>query len=147
MNRIRQVFARDAEGPPSMSLRGGNALDCYEDVPEFDDAIDIPSDIYLERYAWGVDHLDPESYRYYLPYFLDYALRHGKRGSILIDCILQSLRPPDRTPVRFASFSNDQREAVVAFLEHMAVQEGSIWQSRAQQVLEEYWAPEALYRE
>ncbi len=146
MNRIRQAFARDAEGLPSMSLRGGNAVDSFEAIPEFDDAIDIPSDIYLERYAWGIDHLNPESYRYYLPYFMDYALRHGQRGSILIDCILQSLRPPDRVPARFATLSSEQEEAVCAFLEHMTLQDGPIWQSRARQVLEEYWAPEALYR-
>lgn len=61
-----------------MSLRGGAAIDDNHTAPQFDAEVDRPAPEYLEKYYWGIPHLDA------------------------------SLRPPDRDPPRFASLTADQ---------------------------------------
>ena len=61
--------------------------------------------------------------------------------------MLSSLRPPDREPPRLGSISLEQEAVVVEFLDLLAFGERSAYQDFAMQVLEEYWVPNALYRE
>lgn len=138
-----------------MSLRAGNALDDYAAPPPYDPVLDAPGDAYFERYRWGLAHLDPVSWRYYLPRLMDHARRHvhashdgepNDEACQLVEDLLWSLRPPDRDPPRLASLSPEEEAAVTAFLEELAFGVNSPWAEFAAQVLEEYWTPGALYR-
>lgn len=140
------AFAQDVAATPSVTLRAGNDLDDYKQPSPYDAVADAISDAYLERYPWGIGYLDAASWRHYLPYLIDYALRHLQDGGLVIDSLLFSLRPPDREPPRLASLSQRQEALVTQFLEILAFEESSPYQKFACQVLEEWWIPNALYR-
>jgi len=140
------AFAKDAASSPRITLRGGEALDSYEDPPLFDPALDEVTDTHLERYSGGLTFLDAASWRHYLPHLIGYAVRHLGQFTDVCDALLNSLRPPDREPPRLASLTLDQERAVTAFLELLAFSESSAHQAFACQVLEEWWIPGALYR-
>lgn len=146
IDRAMRAFEDDIRSLPSITLRGGNALDEYSEPPPFDPAIDHHSADYLERYWWGIAHLDPSSWRHYLPFLMQYALEHRADGDMVIDSLLMALRPPDREPPRLASLNAAQESAVTLFLENLAFGEASPFQEMACQVLEEWWVPGALYR-
>lgn len=132
---------------PPMSLRGGYACDQYREPPAFDAELDRPTPEYLERYYWGIAHLDAESWRYYLPIFIEHALRNiANPGSMAVDAFLASLRPPDREPPRLESLSAEEEAEVIRLLDRLAFGDDSAWKSPAITALEEYWAPGALYR-
>ncbi|MGH7493988.1 MAG: DUF6714 family protein [bacterium] len=149
--RTLELFHADIEIVPPMTLRGGDAVDRYTNPPRYDPVVDGPTDGYLEQYAAsGLAHLDAASWRHYLPRLIDYALRHLQSeppGTMAIDALLWSLRPPDREPPRLGSLSMEQEAVIAAFLETLAFGEGSAYQDFAMQILEEYWIPNALYRE
>lgn len=142
----RNTTSRVAEGP-IMSLRGGAAIDDNHTAPPFDFEVDRASPEYLEKYYWGISHLDAVSWRYYLPILTEHTLRNfATSESNAVDAFLASLRPPDRDPPRFTSLTTDQERAVVAMLDTLAFDEASKWKSQAMLALEEFWAPGALYK-
>jgi len=142
----RAAFS-STDSRPRMTLRGGDAVDGYAEPPDFDPALDEPTDDYLEKFHWGVTYLDPESWRFYFPTLSDYAVRHCSDGSsMVIDALLSSLRPPEKDPPRFSVLTPEQEGAIVDFLDFMAFSEESDFKEDAMQVLEEYWTPNALYR-
>jgi len=141
----RPVRNTDVIAPP-MTLRGGNAVDGYDTAPPFDAELDRPTPEYLEKYFWGIAHLDPVSWRYYLPILANYALTNVSNASNAVDAFLASLRPPDREPPRLGSLSKEQESVVIALLDRLAFDPESVWTSQAMTALEEYWAPGALYR-
>jgi hypothetical protein len=145
------LFRADVEAVPPVTLRGGDALDGYAHPPNYDAAVDDPTDAYLEKFAFsGLAHLDAASWRHYLPRLIDYALRHLRSNgpaAMAVEGLLWSLRPPDRQPPRLGSCTAEQQEVIVAFLETLAFDRDSAHQDFALQVLEEYWIPNALYRE
>jgi len=140
------AFAGDLRAPPAITLRGGNSIDDYREPEAFDAVVDAVSDSYFERHWWGIAHLDPQSWRYYLPHLIEYSLRHRREATMVIDALLSSLRPPDRQPPRLGSLSAGQESAVSAFLDIMAFDDASAHQALARTALEEWWAPGALYR-
>ena len=144
--RAFEVFVGDLRATLAVTLRGGNSLDEYKEPEAFDAVVDAVSDSYFDRYWWGIAHLDPQSWRHYLPYLIEYCLRHRGEGSMVIDAFLSSLRPPDRQPPRLASLSVEQESVVSAFLDIMAFDDVSVHQELARTALEEWWAPGALYR-
>lgn len=132
---------------PAMSLRGGNAVDDHAAMPPFDTVLDQITPEYFEMYFWGIHHLDTESWRFYLPHLLRYALDNiANPDSNAIDTFLYSLRPPDRTPPRFGALTSAEETAIVATLDQLAFSEESVWKEPAMIALEEYWAPGANYR-
>jgi len=149
--RAFDAFKADVEAVPPITLRGGDALDSYDEPPPYDAAIDEPTDDYLETFAFnGLNFLDPPSWRHYLPRLIDYALRNiasNAPGTMAIDGLLWSLRPPDRDPPRLASLTRDQEEVVVAALDQLAFSDDSVYRKDAMQVMEEWWIPGALYRQ
>jgi hypothetical protein len=147
-DRVRAAFRADAAADPAMTLRGGAAVDSYDEAPGFDPDLDQPTDAYLEAYAYfALPHLDPASWRHYLPALIDYALQHlGPPGSMVTEGLLASLRPPDREPPRLGSLSAEQEAVIVATLDVLAFDARSLDRDFALQVLEEYWVPNALYR-
>src|SRR5215510_14481685 len=115
------VYRADADAVPAMTPRGGVAVDGYDEPPPHDAELDEPTDAYLEQYAFGgVTYLDAASWRHYLPRLIDYALRHvGSRapGTMAIDALLWSLRPPDRQPPRLGSLTAPQEAVIVSVLD------------------------------
>ena len=148
--RAYEVLRSDVDAIPATTLRGGSAVSGYDAPPPYDPDIDAPTDSYLETYAFdGVGFLDASSWRHYLPRLIDYALRNiGSRtaGSMAIEGLLNSLRPPDRTPPRLGSLTKEQEGVIVAVLDQLAFSQDSAYQPFAMQVMEEWWIPHALYR-
>lgn len=148
---IERAIARafgPREGAPATSLRGGAALDVYDPAPPFDPALDAVSDAYLEAHSCGLAHLDADSWLHYLPLVLCAALaRAGEVGSMLVEHVVWSLRPPDRDPPRLARLTPEQEAVVAEALEYLAFHPESRNQQLALQVLEEYWIPGASYRQ
>jgi len=150
IKRAYAAFGADVAAHPAITLRGGNALDSYDSPPPFDPAIDDPTDAYLETYAFnGLAFLDPPSWRHYLPRLIDYALKNiasNAPGTMAIEGLLWSLRPPDREPPRLGSLTREQEDIVVAALDQLAFSDDSVYRKDAMQVMEEWWIPGALYR-
>ena len=150
IKRAYAAFGADVAANPAITLRGGNALDSYDSPPPFDPAIDDPTDAYLETYAFnGLAFLDPPSWRHYLPRLIDYALKNiasNAPGTMAIEGLLWSLRPPDREPPRLGSLTREQEDIVVAALDQLAFSDDSVYRKDAMQVMEEWWIPGALYR-
>ena len=146
VEEAQTVFAEEACSHPLMSLRAGNAADSYETQPPYSELEDRLSDEYLETNYWGIAHLDPQSFKHYLPALIEYSLRNIKQGSNLVDTLLFNLRPPDREPPRLAAMSPAQEALLVKFLDALAFSEESVFRAEASIALEEWWAPGALYR-
>jgi len=142
------AFRADADAAPPLTLRGGNAVDSYDDAEPFDDARDEPTDAYIEAYAfWALGYLDARSWRHYLPRLISYAFRRPDDSAMAVEALIRSLRPPDRYPPRLASLTAEQETVVVAFLETLALGDASGHvQDDAQQALEEWWLPGARHR-
>ncbi|MDP9123809.1 MAG: hypothetical protein M3N82_04305 [Pseudomonadota bacterium] len=144
---IADIFAAfSAEGSafPPMTLRGGDALDLSKPAPPFDVLVDAISDEYLEAHPWGSGYLDATSWRHYLPFMMEYALRHITEASDVADALLTSLRPPDRDPPRLGSLTKAQETAVLRFLDVMAYNADSASMDLAAVVLSEWWTPGAI---
>ena len=144
---IADIFAAfSAEGTafPPMTLRGGDALDLNKPAPPFDVLVDAISDEYLEAHPWGSGWLDAASWRHYLPFMMEYALRHVTETSDVTDALLTSLRPPERTPPRLGSLTKAQETAVLRFLDVMAYNAESASRDLAAVVLSEWWTPDAI---
>jgi len=145
--RAREAFRADALSVPQMTLRGGYAVDGYDVAPPLDPVLDALTDAYLEAYTfWGLAYLDPGSWRHYLTCLIDYAFRHMDDPGMAVEGLIHNLRPPDREPPRLASLTSEQESVIVAFLEEVAFSDDSANRDFAQQVLEEWWLPDALYR-
>ena len=147
---IADIFAAfSAEGTafPPMTLRGGDALDLGKEALPFDVLVDAISDDYLEAHPWGSGYLDATSWRHYLPFMMEYALRHVDEPSDVTDALLTSFRPPDRTPPRLGSLTKPQETAVLRFLDVLAYSEQSASRDLATIVLSEWWTPDAIPKE
>lgn len=148
VRRAFQAFRADAETLPPLSLRGGNAVDDYDEAQPFDAALDEPTDAYIEAYTfWGLGYLDARSWRHYLPRLFDYALRRPDDPAMAAEALVRSLRPPDRYPPRLGALTTEQEVVVVAFLEMLALGDGfAHLRDDARQALEEWWLPGARHR-
>ena len=148
VSRAFEVFRGDAEAPPPLTLRGGNAVDGYHHPSPFNPDEDNPTDAYLEGFAfWGLGYLDARSWRHYLPRLIDYAFRSPSDPAMVTEALVRSLRPPDRYPPRLATLSIEQEDVVRMFLEQVALGDAIPHvQAEAQQALEEWWLPNARCR-
>ena len=133
---------------PRMTLRQGNAVDSYRSPnPPTEEEGKAPEDRYLEEFHWGIPHLDPISWKYYLPFLISYSIRHmSDGGSLVVSGLLQSLRPPDREPPRLATVTKEEERVIISVLELLGFDKTSAHQEEALQVLQEYWTPGATYR-
>jgi hypothetical protein len=149
VRRAYEVFRTDLETPPIITLRGGTAIDQYEEPPRYDPEIDEPSDHYLATYTfWGLGYLDAASWRHYIPLLIAYTFQHiDAPTSMASEGLLSSLRPPDREPPRLATLTAEQEAVIVAFLEELAFNDDTrVYQEDALLILEEWWLPNARYR-
>ena len=141
---IFAAFAQEAQAFPALTLRAGDELDAGRTAIAHDVVADAVSDEYLEAHPWGSGWLDAASWRHYLPFMLEYALRHRTEASDVIDAVLTSLRPPDRDPPRLGSLSKAQETVVLRFLDVLAHAADSANLDLATQVLDEWWTPGAI---
>ena len=148
VRRACESFVSDASVPPSLTLRGANAIDGYDVPMAFDPVQDEPTDAYLEGFAfWGISYLDAGSWRHYLPRLIDYAFSHPDDPAMVSEALVRSLRPPDRYPPRLGSLSADQEDVLRSFLEEIGLSGAALpLQAEAQQALEEWWLPNARSR-
>ncbi len=146
IEEAKRVFSDNLGTSPQRTLRAGDALDEYRPELGFDPVTDCISDEYLEEYHWGINHLDPESWKHYLPTLIEYSIRYIDEDSLVTIALLNSLRPPDRTPPRLASLSQEQERVISGLLEILAHNESSAHQELACQVMDEWWIPNSLYR-
>ena len=146
--RAFEAFRADVEAVPPLTLRGGNAVDGYDEAEPFDPARDEPTDAYIEGFAfWGLGYLDAQSWRHYLPRLIHYAFRRPDDPAMAVEALIRSLRPPDRYPPRLGTLTAEQETVVVAFLETLALGDGTGHvREDAQQALEEWWLPGARHR-
>ncbi len=144
---INRAFGFDDNYLPPMTLRSGCEVDNYNDILPFDTLLDAPTDEYLESYYDGINYLDADSWKYYLPRLMNFTLcNYTTNTSMVIDALLSSLRPPDREPPRLKMLNKQQEDVIVKVLDILAFDEKSIYTEEAILALEEYWAPGALYR-
>ena len=148
MQSAFEAFRADAETVPPLTLRGGNSVDSYDEAEPFDPARDEPIDAYIEGFAfWGLGYLDAQSWRHYVPRLISYAFRRPDDPAMAVEALIRSLRPPDRYPPRLGTLTAEQEAVVVAFLETLALGDGtSHLRDDAQQALEEWWLPGARHR-
>ena len=144
--RLQDAFAADLSTQPAMSLRAADSIDSYRETLAFDAEADRASTEYLNQYAWGIPHLDPMSWRHYLPVLGSLALDSLSTESAAVRGFIESLRPPDRDPPRLASLSARQEAVVRELLEALAFSQQSIWQEEACRALEEWWMEDPLFR-
>jgi len=146
--RAFEAFRADAEAVPPLTLRGGNAVDGYDEAEPFTPACDEPTDAYIEGFAfWGLGYLDARSWRHYLPRLIYYAFRRPDDPAMAVEALIRSLRPPDRYPPRLVTLTAEQEAVVAAFLETLALGDGTgPVREDAQQALEEWWLPGARHR-
>ena len=141
---IFSAFAQDAQAFPAMTLRSGEALDGGRETIPHDVVADAVSDEYLEAHPWGSGWLDAASWRHYLPFMMEYALRRESETSDVVDALLTSFRPPDRNPPRLGSLTSAQETVVLRFLDVLAHDAGSANVDLALQVLNEWWTPGSI---
>jgi hypothetical protein len=148
VRRAFEAFGGDTRAVPPVTLRGGNAIDGYDEAEPFDPARDEPTDAYIEGFAfWGLIYLDAQSWRHYLPRLISYAFRRPDDPAMAVEALIRSLRPPDRYPPRLTTLTAEQEAVVLAFLETLALDDGTgHGQDEAQQALEEWWLPGARHR-
>jgi hypothetical protein len=148
IERAKAAFAEDAARSPAMTLRAGSYIDSYDTPPALDPEVDKLTDDYIEKYGYfALPHLDPDSWRHYLPALIDYTLRNLSMPETMVpDGLVWSLRPPDRDPPRFGSLNKEQEAVISAFLEVLCYGEHNFCEDAACQALEEYWMPGAQYR-
>lgn len=130
------AFKTEAMSRPPMSLRAGDAVDNYADLPPYSDETDAITDDYLCEFRWGLPYLDSASWRHYLPHLLAHAVKHHALGSDVTDALIQNLRPPDRG--QLSSLSSDQELVVIKVLDLIAFCETSPHSQAAQTALEEW---------
>src|SRR5207245_7073942 len=78
---------------------------------------------------------------------IDFVVRRLAVPAMAVEALLRSLRPPDRYPPRLVTLTAEQEAVVVAFLETLALGDGTgHGREDAQQALEEWWLPGARHR-
>ena len=107
---------------------------------------DVPEKA-IEDHQEALCFLDPEGFRYYLPAYMRWSLRHFKTSSSLSsDATIYALAPSGNKGVtdwnreRWGVFTQEQAEVILQFLQFMAVCcEGYSDDSMAKLAIDTYW--------
>lgn len=93
----------------------------------------------------ALSHLDPEGWRYYLPAYMIWSIRHLQRGAMIPDCTIYALALHDDAELRkymkarFRLLDSAQSRATCLFLRHMAANDRHVDGRVATQALHEFW--------
>jgi Family of unknown function (DUF6714) len=85
---------------------------------------ELPDELVESEYA-ALSFLSPDGFRHFIPAYMGFTLRHLESGAAAVDSTIWSLSPvfyddeglKDYVVSKFASLTDGQRAAVVAFLE------------------------------
>ena len=85
---------------------------------------ELPDELVESEYA-ALSFLSPDGFRHFIPAYMGFTLRRLDSGAAAVDSTIWSLAPvfyedpaiQDFTVSKFASFTESQRAAVIAFLE------------------------------
>ena len=88
---------------------------------------ELPDELVESEYA-ALSFLSPDGFRHFIPAYMGFTLRHLDSGAAAVDSTIWSLAPvfyedaaiQDFTVSKFASLTEGQRAAVIAFLEAAA---------------------------
>jgi hypothetical protein len=85
---------------------------------------ELPDELVESEYA-ALSFLSPDGFRHFIPAYMGFTLRHLEGGAAAVDSTIWSLSPvfyddeglKDFVVSKFASLTDSQRAAVIAFLE------------------------------
>lgn len=150
---IQKAFANVARG--SITLHQAEVIDSDGSVLDQqkarlldqDTSWDQVPDSSLEECTSAICHLDPESWRYYLPAYLVWSIRNYQHSdAIMIDFTIYSLKLTEDNDLlteyemnRFRLLDHEQSVAVYKFLDFMAEQDEFVDSSAADEAITLYW--------
>ena len=150
---IRAAFAGVPRG--AITLHEAEVIDDYGSTEERQEARRLDSeasweevpDEALESCTSALCHLDPKSWRYYIPAYMIWSLRHFRESeSIVSDFTIYTFNPYLDDPglreyvaPRFRLLDGPQSRAVCRYLRYMAANEDHADTRMANLALEGYW--------
>jgi Family of unknown function (DUF6714) len=150
---IRAAFAGVPRG--AVTIHEAEVIDSYGSDQEraaarrldTDASWDGVPDADIEECTTALCHLDPEGWRYYVPAYMVWSLRHYRvSSSVVSDFTIYTFDPSGSDPglreyklERFRPLDADQSRAVCRFLRHMAANDDYADGRVAEIALEEYW--------
>ncbi len=127
-----------------MTLRQGDEIDSGYQIETPDDRAPLDwqavTDEELKKFQWGMDYLDPDSWQFYLPAFMRYAICYPSENSLVIDRCISTLIPQDWKLDQFARLGEVQRQMIIATLEFLSYDEESEVDAEAFEVLADHWS-------
>jgi hypothetical protein len=149
---IREAFADARRG--RITIHEAEVIDSYGSEAEREEArkhdteahwSEVP-DREIEECAWALPHLDPESWRYYVPAYMIWSLRYFQtNNSIVSDFTIYAFNLHDDSELReyklarFRLLNPAQARAVGLFLRYMADHRDHADSETAARALAEYW--------
>ena len=116
----------DASRPPDDELLHEQCMDDSDIVRLYpvQHWRELPDELVESEYA-ALSFLSPDGFRHFIPAYMGFTLRRLDSGAAAVDSTIWSLAPvfyedaaiQDFTVSKFASFTESQRAAVIAFLE------------------------------
>ena len=150
LNEIENSF-RNNKYPGDENLLHEDCLGDDNDIVDFYGQSDwkkVPNKI-LEVNDASLCFFSPSAYQFYLPAYMQWALRNYRKKSFFgIDTTIYSLNPlmNDETDTRnfteskYSKLTQDQKQVVVKFLEFMRDHgEGRVDSEQADNALQDYW--------
>ena len=123
--RIEAAFA-DAPRPSDEDLLHERCFDDNDIVRLYPVAHwrELPDELVESEYA-ALSFLSPDGFRHFIPAYMGFTLRHLTSGAAAVDSTIWSLAPvfyadaglKDFVVSKLASLTEDQRAAVIAFLD------------------------------
>ena len=123
--QIEAAFA-DAPRPPNEGLLHELCMDDNDLIYlyEVERWRDMPDELVESEYA-ALAFLSPDGFRHFIPAYMSFALRRVDSGAAAVDSTIWSLAPvfyedeslKDYAVSKFTTLTEDQRAAVMAFLE------------------------------
>jgi hypothetical protein len=123
--QIEEAFA-DAPRPSNGDLLHERCMDDNDIVQLYpiEHWRHMPDELVESEYA-ALSFLSPNGFRHFIPAYMRFALRHPESGAAAVDSTIWSLAPvlyddsglQEFAVSKFSTLSDDQRAAVIAFLE------------------------------
>lgn len=152
IDAIRSAFASVPQG--RITIHEAEVIDGYgspatrEEARQRDteEGWDRVPDQDIEECTTALSHLDPQGWRYYIPAYMVWSLRHFREGSIVSDATIYTLDVyggdsalRQHSMSRFQLLDEAQSRAVYRFLRYMAAHDDHVDAAVADHALGEHW--------